>query len=87
MAARGARRAPHTQASDVPPIDPLTDAWLEAERAAVRAELEVEKLGQATADPTTAELFLRAEALREEADRLFREVQKMLGQRTGKPGG
>ena len=56
--------------------DELLDAWMAAEREALRAEIEIQKLGQLSADPSVAELLKRAADLRAEADRLFRLLPK-----------
>jgi hypothetical protein len=58
--------------------DELNQAWLRAERAAAHAETEIRKVGQAAASPAAAEMFLTAKRLREEADRLFRELRVMI---------
>ncbi|HEX2547572.1 MAG TPA: hypothetical protein VHL79_21995 [Ramlibacter sp.] len=59
-------------------LDPLTAAWLKAERAAATAELEIERIGQAAASPEAAFAFRRAGAYRAEADRLFRELRAQM---------
>lgn len=55
--------------------DEKTKAWLKAEQEAATAEIEVARIGQGAADPGAAELFRHARQLREEADRLFREMR------------
>jgi hypothetical protein len=58
--------------------DERTKAWLAAERAATDAEDAVAAIGQAAADPRVAALYAKASQLREEADRLFKELREHL---------
>jgi hypothetical protein len=43
-------------------------AWREAEKAACEAEAAIARLGQAAADPSTRDLFIKAAKLRVHAD-------------------
>jgi len=65
--------------------DERTSAWLAAERAATEAETAVANIGQAAADPRVADLYAKATQLREEADRLFKDLREHLRGEGGRP--
>jgi hypothetical protein len=64
--------------------DERASAWLVAERAAKEAETAVASIGQAAADPRVATLYANATQLREEADRLFKELREHLRGEVGR---
>ena len=57
-------------------IEERLGAWREAERAAKEAEQATASLGQAAADPSTRNLFIRAGKLRVKADRMFAAITR-----------
>jgi len=65
--------------------DERTSAWLAAERAATEAEKAIADIGQAAADPRVAALCAKATQLREQADRLFKELREHLRGDGGRP--
>jgi hypothetical protein len=52
----------------------LKRQWAAAEQAAIQAEMKVKAIGQAAAHPAVAEMLKQSSQLREEADRLLREL-------------
>lgn len=52
----------------------VRNRWAAAEQVARQAEMKIASIGQAAPDPRMADLLREASRLREEADRLFREL-------------